>query len=69
MIIQTIEMPLTFTSRKIRLAVNMQGCKRVYGMHDCELDEMLNFHHDGNVGIFNSIKPIRYCNNSATYRA
>ena len=50
-----------------RLAINMEGCKLGYGVHDCELDRMHNFHHDGNIGNYLSPKAVGYCDNSEKF--
>ena len=36
-------------------------------MHDCELDHMHNFHHDGNIGNFLSPKAVGYCDDSEKF--
>ena len=65
--VQTIGMTFIFTRRRNEIAMNMEGCELRYGMHDCDLDHMHNFHHDGNIGNFLSHKALGYCDNSRNF--
>ena len=53
-----------FDKGEMILAISMEGCKLGHGMHDCELDHIHNFHHDGNIGNFLSPKAVGYCDNT-----
>ena len=48
----------------MKLPMNMEGCELGYGMHDCDLDRMHNFHHDLNIDIFLTHKALGYYNNN-----
>ena len=45
----------------------MERCECWYEMHDCELDYMHNFHHDGNIGNFIRVKALRYCDKRSKF--
>ena len=42
----------------------MEERESEYRMHDCELSNMPNCHHDGNIVNVLSAKESRYCNNA-----
>ena len=52
--------------QRMTSGINMEGCELGYALHDWELANRHNFHHD-TIGTSSSSKAKRYCDNSARY--